>query len=118
MGVETREAMQWLGEHSRADSVVLAGPETGNALPAFASVRVLYGHPFETPDAESMRQLVVGLFQGDIDFGPGVDLIKGRTIDIVFYGPEERRLGSPPWLAELPPLYVNDSVTIFQVPTP
>lgn len=118
MDVETREAMQWLGEHAPPNSVVLTGPETGNALPAFAMVRVLYGHPFETPRAPTKRQLVLAFLRGDMDLGAGLEQIEGGRIDLVFYGPEERLLGSPTWLADLPPIFENESVIIYRVPTP
>jgi len=118
MDLEIREAMQWLGEHAPPNSVVLSGPETGNALPAMATVRVLYGHPFETPRASTKRQLVVALLQGDMDLETGLQQIEGGRIDLVFYGPEERLLGSPTWLADMPPIFVNEGVVIYRVPAP
>jgi hypothetical protein len=54
-------AYGWIDNNIPDGSLVLANPTHGNRLPAFAAVRVLYGHPFETPDAEYWRQEVLSL---------------------------------------------------------
>lgn len=97
------------------DDLVLAAPLTGNRLPAFAQVRVLYGHPFETPNAENMRSLVVDLFTGGTQSLEPADLAE-FNIDYIFYGPHERALGEPAWLDGLEVDFESRGVTIFQIP--
>ncbi len=55
------EAYEWFAANVDPGSLVLTDPRFGNRLPAFAPVRVLYGHPFETPDAEYWREEVLSL---------------------------------------------------------
>lgn len=116
--VESQEAMQWLGAHARRGSVVLAGPETGNMIPAFAGVQVIYGHPFETPRAEDERRLVVGLLTGEIEAGRAMAIARDRNVAYLFYGPEERNLGEPAWLAALEVAFANSRVTVYRFPAP
>ncbi len=59
------EGMAWLRENVPAESVVLADELLGTVAPAWGGgVRVLYGHPFETPDADVMREAVDDFFAG------------------------------------------------------
>lgn len=107
---------RWLQDHAQGDALVLAAPLTGNRLPAFADVRVLYGHPFETPDSDEMRTLVEGLFTKSGSDGLGLDDLKELEIEYVFYGPHERALGEPAWLDRLEVAFRSPGVTIFQAP--
>ncbi len=43
-------ALQWLGRNGNEGNVVLAAPAMGNAIPAYAPVRVYWGHTLETSD--------------------------------------------------------------------
>jgi len=85
-------AFEWLRESAPHDSVVLAAPETGLFLPAWADVRVLYGHPFETVDADAMKLKVEQFFAGEND---RADVIREHGVDYIFFGPRERKLGTP-----------------------
>ena len=107
------QSYRWLEAHASGGALVLAGPVNGNRLPAFADVRVLYGHPFESPEAEMSQSLVAALY------GAGEaseELLRAHQIDYALYGPEEQSLGSPAWLDTLRPLYRVGEVTLYQVP--
>ncbi len=43
-------ALQWLGRHLSEADMVLSSPVMGNAIPAYAPVRVYWGHTLETSD--------------------------------------------------------------------
>jgi hypothetical protein len=108
-------AFAWLASNAPGDSLVLAGAENGNRLPAFADVRVLYGHPFETPHAEDELATVDALYAGsEGDLG----LLRSRGVDFVFYGPRERELGDPAWLETLGIVFQEGEVAIYQVGSP
>ena len=79
--------LTWLHDHAQFDDVVLAAPETGAFVPAFAGQRVVYGHPFETIEAERKKKLVT-------DFFAGQRLDALRDVDYVLIGPRERMLGA------------------------
>jgi hypothetical protein len=110
---QERASYRWIGQNIPENSLILAGKTAGNRLPAFASVRVLYGHPFETPGAEAQAALVESLFQDDAQ-----DLNQLRQLGVswIYYGPDERGLGEPAWLAELALRWQDRDVAIYQVP--
>jgi hypothetical protein len=109
---------EWLEANAPDHSLVLAGPENGNRLPAFADVRVLYGHPFETPHAEAELQTVVTLYAWSDSPEAGIDLLQDRGVNMVFFGPRERELGEPAWIGDLTLVYSQGEVAIYQVPPP
>jgi hypothetical protein len=55
-------AYAWLGEQTAWTDTVLAPPESGQFIPAWAGNRVVYGHPFETIDAEEKEAEVTRFF--------------------------------------------------------
>ena len=108
-------AYEWLAKHVSEDSLILAAPDTGNRLPAFADVRVLYGHPFETPSAEQQENLVNGLFQWDGGSDEGFERLITLGVDYVFYGKREVEIGTPTWLSMCNSVYEVQGVRILQV---
>ena len=47
-------ALAWIVENTPADALVVAAPETGLFIPARTGRRVIFGHPFETVNAEQI----------------------------------------------------------------
>ena len=111
------EAMTWLEENTQPTDIVLASPEMGLFIPAWAGNRVLYGHSFETIEAEKKRALVEAFYQAQTEDSIRRGIIEGHHITYVFYGPRERdlsggRLETAPLLSEA---YTNPGVTVYQV---
>ncbi len=104
-------AFDWLRDHATRDSVVLAAPETGLFLPAWAGVRVLYGHPFETVDGERMRSMLETFLSGAIDREA---VIRDHGVGYIFFGPREARLGQPE--AKWEAVFDSGDVTVYRVP--
>jgi hypothetical protein len=59
-------ALTWLRDQGRADAVVLCSPRLGLFVPAWAGQPVVYGHPFETVDAERRERQVEAFFAGEM----------------------------------------------------
>jgi hypothetical protein len=112
---EENAAYQWLSDHSASGDLILAGPRTGNRIPAFGPQRVLYGHPFETPSAEQMRELVESFYR---EAEGVVDSLADLGVVYVMYGPEEQALGKAPWLRELNLVFVRGEYQIFELMNP
>jgi hypothetical protein len=112
------KAYEWLTTHAPANSMVLAAPEIGNRLPAFADIRVLYGHPFETPNAVEQEEKVLDLYSWEGSAESGIELLKKYEIQFVVYGRAERSLGEPAWLASLPVVFQHEDVEIYEVRSP
>jgi hypothetical protein len=107
------ESYRWIKENVPRDSLILASERSGNRLPAFAAVRVLYGHPFETPDAEDQAALVADLFQDDdADLGT----LRELGISWVYMGEDDRQLGHPAWLGALELRWQEGEIAIYEVP--
>jgi len=85
-------ALAWLREYVPHDQIVLCAPETGIFIPAWAGQRVVYGHPFETVDAEQREQQVQQFWTGEGDAAR----LDRWGVDLLFYGPREQALGGPP----------------------
>jgi hypothetical protein len=94
------DAYDWIGSNVESGSLILTDPRYGNRLPAFATVRVLYGHPFETPDAEFWRAEVLSLLSWDAQKDQGLRQLERYGVDWVLIELDEA-IGTPTWLDEL-----------------
>lgn len=73
----------WLKQNAQQKSTVLSDAQTGLYLPAMADVRVVYGHPFETPKADERKNKVDQCFlNGNIEVCN--QLISTENIDFVW----------------------------------
>ena len=106
-------AFNWLQANVPPDTVVLAAPETGAFIPAFAGQRVVYGHPYETVDADRQKQLVTDFFAGTLD---RLTVLRTDSINYILVGPRERALGQFDATA-LPvrSVYTSGDVTVYAV---
>jgi hypothetical protein len=91
-------AYAWLDENAATDAIVLAGPRTGNRLPAYADVRVLYGHPSETVHPDVQLAVLEDFFNMDLstdtDRSAAAEFLEEFQVGYVYWGPDERALGS------------------------
>lgn len=86
-------AMRWIDGLTRRDDVILASPTVSVWIPGWARARVVYGHPYETLNAEEKRALVTDWYSSEDTDSCG-DLLDRYNIRFVIVGPEERELGS------------------------
>jgi len=118
MGSAERAAYAWIADEIPQRSLILAGEVTGNRLPAYADVRVRYGHPFETPRAADELAWVESIYRSSAPAEDVLEEMHGRAIDYVYVGPRERTMGALTWLTALLPVYQNEDVTIYGLPAP
>lgn len=104
------DAFGWIAALTPPDSLILASPDTGLLLPAHTGRRVIYGHPFETVDAETQQAAIEAYFAA-----PTTEFLTERQVDYVFYGPRERLLGGPTPQG-LALVYENQGVSIYAAP--
>lgn len=120
-GVQTKDAMlylsrdevmalDWIQTNTSPDAIILAAPDTGLFIPARTGRRVIYGHPYETVQAEAQKLRVEHFFQGEQS--PEMEALLAR-VDYVFYGPREREIGRNSILDSLSAAYKNPSVVIY-----
>ncbi len=109
------DALTWLEENAAPDALVLAGPDTGLLIPAHTGRRVIYGHPFETVDAERLEALVIDFFTGGWSTEEIEAFLIEQGVDYVFYGPREQALGTLPYLEGFELVFEEGEALIFQV---
>jgi hypothetical protein len=107
-----RQALDWMEANTPNNALVLTGPETGLFIPAQTGRRVLYGHPFETVNAEIKKANVTEFF---LSGGERPPLITQFPINYILVGPRELILGEFPTTTDLQVVYQADGVTIFEV---
>ncbi len=108
-------AMQWLRHQGDADALVLASPRTGLLIPAYTGLRVIYGHPYETVDAENKKQAVEDFYSGRWDDLQKQDYLLEQEVDYIYLGPQERLLGTFTVFPAAVSIYQSGSVTIYAV---
>jgi hypothetical protein len=93
---------------SQADqhALVLASPDMGLYIPAWAGQRVIYGHPHETANAKARATEAQQFYEGR----PSVAL---TNVDFIFIGPRESLIGSPLIPASFAPVFTDGDVVIY-----
>jgi hypothetical protein len=102
------QALEWMRMHTSEDAVILVSPEMGRYVPALTGRRVLYGHPFETVNAEEKEQLVT-------EFLSDSEKLRETLVDYIFLGPREREFGEPPTSSGFSHVYQDLDVIILKV---
>ena len=103
-------AFQWLEARTTDTDVILASPLASIWIPGWAGSRVVYGHPYETLDADEKKQQVLDWYAGSADCNA---LLDTYNVHYVLYGPEEALLGQTSCLANLRQVEQIGSVTIY-----
>lgn len=80
-------AFDWLNQHAPADAVVLSSVRSGNALPAFASLRPYMGHGPETLNWPQKTEDVRRFLSGEMNADERNTLIREYNIAYVLSGP-------------------------------
>jgi hypothetical protein len=116
LGADERETYRWMDDNLREGSLVLAGPLAGNRIPAYADVRVIYGHPFETPNAEAEKAWVEAVYAWRGSPAGVLSALRARGVEYVYVGEDERAMGPMEWLALLTPIHTVGDVAVFEAP--
>lgn len=116
MSESDQALLEWIGLNISEDPLILAGLESGNRLPAYSDVRVLYGHPFETPHSDAQKALVRELWNWDGDPVLGLQALRAAGVEYAFYGEEEQKLGIPSWLSLAEFAHREGDSDLYKVP--
>lgn len=111
------EAFTYISENIQEDSIILSSYQTGNALPAWARVRVILGHGPESINLLSSLESVRAFFDAAVGDQARREFILQQEISYLFYGPDEKSLGD--WDPKKSPfmqlLFDNDQYAIYSV---
>jgi hypothetical protein len=75
----------------------------------------LYGHPFESIDAEKNNQDIEDFYSGKMTIEVSMDFLRSNYIDWVFTGPREAESGSPKILDGQVPEKLFGEVSLYRV---
>jgi hypothetical protein len=94
---DEKMALDWLanGANASASDLVVAAPETGTFIPAWAGQRVWYGHHFETVRADQRRTQLTAFYR-DADLSV-LDQPPPLRAQYVWYGPREAAISEGHW---------------------
>lgn len=107
-------ALDWINEQTQPDDIVLSSPEMGMFIPAYTGRRVMYGHPFETMNADQMERSVLDYFQNPNSEKNNYWLSE-NGVDYIFWGERELKIaGAYNFIAETL-VFENSSVKIYRV---
>jgi hypothetical protein len=108
-------AFDWLAAHAPRGSVVLSSFITGNALPAWAPVRVVMGHGPETAGLAQLRPEVQAFFDPAQPDAARRTLMQSQDVAYVLHGPRERALGTwdPAQADFLQRVYADSGYSIY-----
>lgn len=112
---DEQAAFEWMNGQENESGPILASEETGMFIPAYTGWRVVYGHPFETIQAEQRKAELHAIFSGGLDTNEIKNYVEKNRIRWVFWGPRERQVGGGQPFADYPIAYQNRSVTIYFV---
>ncbi len=87
-------ALEWLRDEGNPDAVVLCAPQTGLFVPAWAGQPVVYGHPFETVDAERRETQVTAYWIGEMSLEEQASFLQENRVGYVWVGPREVQLAT------------------------
>jgi hypothetical protein len=103
------DAVDWLGENSAPDDVVLAAEPTAQLVAIRTPLRLFLGHEMETLHYREKSQLVEQFYRD----GQSADWLAAKGVDWVVFGPHEKEWGNVS--LNLPVVFQNDQVVIYEV---
>jgi hypothetical protein len=106
-------AYRWLEDRTSETDVVLASPPVSAWVPGWVGARVVYGHPYETLDADAKKQQVLEWYNGADEGAACAALLEQYHVRYVLYGAEEQTLGVTRCLADLSLIAQSGSVSIY-----
>jgi hypothetical protein len=108
------DGFNWLKVNTRIDANILSGPVTSLYLPAYTGQGVVYGHPYETPNAEQNEEELLGCLR-DGFMADCTDLIETQNINYILIGPEEKQTGWKTPAFQYQQVFQAGEVKIYEV---
>lgn len=107
---EEVSGLQWLSQNTPRDAVVLSSPRLGMFIPAWSGRSVVYGHPFESLQAEQIMPQVEDFLSGKMDETRQSKFIEENGIDYYLVDLDEAVNHAPIGSEEV---FQNDGISIL-----
>jgi hypothetical protein len=112
------ETYEWINANLPEDKLILAGNQSGLFIPVYTHLRVLYGHPYESADAQYYQNLINSFYSGKMKLPEQMKFIEDHSITYIFWGYREKEIyNSPPEILEssvVKLIYQNSAISIYQ----
>ena len=105
----------WVSNHTDTNTVVLASAETSLFIPGMTGSRVVYGHPFETVNADVQKELVNRFFRGGMGSTEEKDFLEDNEVKYIVSGPREKDLGNLTIKSNWYPVYAEKDISIYEI---
>jgi hypothetical protein len=111
------DALNFLNSHTQPGEIVISAYGSGNAIPAWAPVRVVVGHGPESVKLSTFIPIVNRFYDVKTSSLARFGIITNLNIKYIYWGPKERDLGdwSPENTDGLLEIYNNGEYLIFEV---
>jgi hypothetical protein len=113
MTADEAGAFAWLHENTAWTDTVLAPPDFGVFVPAWAGNRVVYGHPFETIDAETKKAEAAHFYSAEANSAERRDLLERYGVRYVLFLPSAVRLDEAD--LGLKTVWTGESLILYRV---
>jgi len=109
--------LDYLESEVKSDDVVFASLTIGQFVPALTGARSFLGHWAQTLDYFGKSAMVESFFNSATDDATREQILTDYSVDYVFFGDEERRLGDydPADADYLTEVYNQDGVAVYRV---
>jgi hypothetical protein len=110
------DAMNWLNQNTRHDSVVLASFHASGLIPGLAGNTSYSGHPWSTVNYPQKETLLNKFFRNLMTNQEATQFLKEGNIQYIFFGYQEKSLGlKPENYPFLQKIFDNQSVQIYKI---
>ena len=109
------KAIKFLETNAEEESVILANEENGLIIPALARFKVVYGHPFESINAEETRIFVSDFWMNKLSDEQSRNFLETNNVDFIFCEYVNNINNCPTITQALYLIYNADNIAIFQV---
>jgi len=110
------DGLEWLNGNSEPDAIVLANEQIGLFIPSIAGRKTIYGHPFETINAEREKVFAEQFFQGELSLETRQAQLTQKGVDFIFHEVNQVQ-DFAAWMSEMeyPLVFSNAKVEIYRV---
>ncbi len=111
------ETMKWFRDNSQKEEIILAEAWNGNLIPGIAGRKVYLGHLDLTADSQKKVNDINWFFKDNEEESQKINFLKEKSIDYIFYGEREKRLGYfNPYKADyLELVYQMGETSVFKI---
>jgi hypothetical protein len=84
------DTLVWVKTNSAKDNVILANPITSMYIPGITGKRVVYGHPFESINADEQKNLVESFFSGKLSLTQEQIFLENNHVNYIIHEKDEK----------------------------